>query len=140
MSESIKVYPEILKVHLAYDDGWKEVVGHKVTVQEIEFSFVVKSQPVPVVMVSSLEGGVGITTIPFSPLLLFIDTNKQRTLQMLKEKAELVSRIIDKNGKDTVIKLIEKHKQSYEDKFGKMPLIELYDMSDVSEEVREVLK
>lgn len=139
MSENTKVYPEILKVQLAYDDGWKEAAGHKVAIQGIDFSFVPNNINNTEIIVSSLDCGVKFTTIKLNFMDVFLSDTKTGTLQMFAEKAEIVSRIIDKNGKDFVIKLIEKHKQSYEDKFGKMPPVELFDMSDVPEEVREVL-
>lgn len=139
MSENIKVYQEILKVQLAYSDGWKEAAGHKVVVQEIEFSFVITGENNPVIKVSSLEGGVLLTTIPYNPLLLFFGLDKNGTLQMIEEKAEIVSKIIDKNGKNTILKMIKEYKEKYESEFGKMPPIELFDMSNVPEEVKEVL-
>lgn len=120
MSDNIKVYPEILKVSLAYENGWTWQAAHKVVIQGLEFSFIVRGETNPVIVVSSLDGGVGITTISYNPLLLFLGCDKQGMLKMLEEKAELVSKIIDKNGKEHIENLIKEHKESYETKFGEI--------------------
>lgn len=139
MSENIKVYPEILKVPIACKDGWKFRAGHKVVIQGIDFSFVPKVEKGIEVVVSSLDCGGEVITLPLGFFNSIFGADKEETLKIFEEKALVVEKIINKKGKDYFLKVIENYKNEFESQFGKMPPVELFDMSDVPEEVREVL-
>lgn len=139
MSENIKVYPEILKVQLAYSDGWKAAAGHKVVIQGIEFSFVPKVGKGIELVISSLDCGGEFITLPLNFFYSIFGADKEETLKIFEEKALVVEKIINKKGKNYFLKVIENYKNEFESQFGKMPPIELYDMSDVPEDVKEVL-
>ncbi|MEQ7217843.1 hypothetical protein ABQD64_05375 [Vagococcus fluvialis] len=139
MSENIKIFPDPIKFHIALEDGWAWQVGHKVNVCGIDFGFCVSDKERLEIIATHLDTGLKFTTLPLSQIYMFVGANKEETLKIFERRAEVIEKIIDHKGKDYITKKASKHKETYELKFGKIPPIELFDMEDVPEEIKEVL-
>ncbi len=139
MSEEIKVYPDLIKYHIALENGWIWQVGHKVSICGIDFGFCPYDDERLEIVVTHLGTGLKFTTLPLSPIYKFVGANKEETLKIFKRRAEVVEVIIKHNGKEKITKKVIKHKESYERKFGKIPPIEIYDMKDIPKDIKEVL-
>lgn len=140
MSENIKVYPDPIKFYIALEDGWAWQVGHKVTVCDIDFGFCVSNKEELKITATHLNTGLEFATFPLNPIYMFVGANKEETLEIFERRAKVIEKIIAEIGKGTIFKKESKHKETYEQKFGPIKPVELFDISDVPEEVREVLK
>lgn len=139
MGEEIKVYPDLIKYYIALETGWIWQVGHKVNICGIDFGFCPYDDERLEIVVTHLGTGLKFTTLPLSPIYKFVGANKEETLKIFERRAEVIEKIIAHKGKDYISKKASKHKEVYERKFGKIPPIELFDMEDVPEEIKEVL-
>lgn len=120
----INVFPDELRVWLAFDYGWERFVGNKVNICGIDFSFTVESGiEGPIIRVSTLEEGVLIKMLPLTFDELSQGGTKEDVLKLFKEKAEIIKGIIDKNGVDAVVEQAKKRGAEYFDKFGERPPI-----------------
>lgn len=119
----INVFPEELRVWLAFDNGWQSFVGHKVNICGIDFSFVVDFNAGSVIRVSTLDEGVGIKKIPLTLEEINNHSTDEEVLNFLKEKATIVKDMIDKNGVEKVIGQARARGSKYFKEFGERPQI-----------------
>lgn len=139
MSKNIEVFPNPIRFNIALEDGYAWQIGHKVSVCGIDFGFAVSDKERLEIIVTHLDTGLKFTTLPLSPIYMFFGADKEETLKIFERRAEVIEKIIAHNGKEYISKKASNHKESYERKFGPIPPIELFDIEDVPEEIKEVL-
>lgn len=119
----INVFPEELRVWLAFDKGWQRFIGHRVNICGIDFSFVVDFNAGAIIRVSTLDEGVGIKKIPLTMEEINEHSTKEGVLKLFKEKAAIVKEIIDKNGVEEVVEKARVRGEKYFEEFGERPPI-----------------
>lgn len=125
-----KIEPQEIYVWLACKDGWNRAAGFKCSIDGVECSAVlVPTKPITLAFNDWLSGS-RIIGVPLPLWDVIMSDTKEKTLALIEENSQYVSKIIEKNGMDTVKSQALQSKEEFESKFGPMPDIEIIEEMD----------
>lgn len=127
---NFKIDPQEIYVWLACKNGWNRAAGFKSEIAGVECSAVlVPTKPITLVF-SDWISGSKIIGIPLPLWEVIMSDTKEKTLALIEENSQYVSKIIEKNGVETVKSQALRWREEFESKFGPMPDIEVIEEMD----------
>ena len=120
---NITVGTQEYNVWLACEKGWKKAAGHIVTINGIDFSFVIHGMFNPKLLISGLTSGAKVVDVELFILEVINCDTKEKTLQMMHEYAVKLSEAIPDNFNERIQGLEKSALLSYVSEFGDMPEI-----------------
>lgn len=127
-----KIHSNDRVFNLAYKDGWVGLIGTKITIQGIDFSFchLKENNEEIIIRISEVNSGALILAVPVDIINAFILDTKEKLFAFYEsELVPLIEAIIKENGIEKIREETEKVKKQMIKKFGDMP-----DISDLEGE------
>ena len=129
----IRVEEKAEQFQLAFEDGWKKTVGHRIKINDLDFC----ATPITdKLVISEVRSGIKLFDmgIPY-----FKTSTPEDTVIFLEtELAPFIAKKIKSIDKNAFIEKRDLQKKKYEVEHGKQPEIEYYDTSWITEEISDI--
>lgn len=129
----IRVEEKAEQFQLAFEDGWKKAVGHRININDLDFC----ATPITdKLVISEVTSGVKlfVSDIPFHKT----STPEDTALFLETELAPFIVKQLKNIDKKEFINKRDSLKSKYEIEHGKQPKIEYYDTSWITEEISDI--
>lgn len=128
MAMTVSIDPQEKWVWWAVSDGWMKKAGMTCEVDDLNCSAVFMKTDFGVVLViSELTSGIMVYKFPISTVEIIMSGTKERTIELTKEKLELLLEMLSENeiSADDITNETNTKLAEYTKKFGPMPPIEI---------------